>query len=1012
MLPLHMREKFYHEARDTGLRPALAILLIAALFHDLGKAFKLFQKKIRTALRSKKKLGEPIRHELISLAIWHALVEGLDDEALIKKLSNLSVKDIDLVVKKAKRLLEDIYADPNRTILPPNKGRSRIADSVGLLILTHHRLPNAQDNLEGLNAVQHVNKNLELNNADLSLAAGSPIWGEHWWLEAIRRHASELDTKATYGQIDMALRSCLMLADHMASAKKEQSGNNKGHLANTIDRAPADTLNTHTQRTYQEAFGSFDLLFAQRDNFPALSAKQMPQQVTNLTGTHPMFQWKKRAAGVAKQICSKFEAGFFACVVAPVGTGKTGGGVAILSSATFNDKNTARRKFRISTVLNLRALTTQTAAAYTQDLGFDPKDISVLIGQKPLEFHERDKEEPDKQGEPLMVGSDWLQVADGTGELISDGSNPSHNPLPDYCEQILAHASSSEKYSALLTAPVLIATIDHLIGVASPVRAGHLPSALRVLTSDLIIDEIDQFNAEDKAVLPRLAYQVGASGRRLVIMSATERGDLAGPMFDAYRKGWKDYAKTFGVADGVNLLVAGDRPETVLAQANADKFEPLFDECRIRMITSLNHQPVLRKCELLPACANWHELVDQIDQTCSRYHDVYAVEIEGVRVSVGLANFSSIAHTAAMAAQLKAGVLVERKRLRLKACLHSQFMWSDRNWIEYKLKRALTRKGPNPSEGLTQVLSEFGAFQKASDAGVKDIEIVVVSSPVIETGNDLDFDYAIIDPVSLRALIHVAGRVNRHRFLVADHPNIAVLGCSPIVLEKGALKYPGMETPPEPGSLLPPAVNFDHLPDRLTHTLLGEMELKALTTSILFEDTNAVPFRDLEREQLRQVIDPYGSDVIPILRKYCDNNVSRMNRRISELRKFRRSVQEIFYFTLFGENLKDASWHINFAPDAGGAYEAAGKRLEVYTLPEEEWLFSNITARAMSERSGPQSALTIEAMKHLLTASVQYPKKGNFRVLDTSKIQLSCSENLGLTKGCKKDLFLPFGKGE
>jgi CRISPR-associated endonuclease/helicase Cas3 len=70
---------------------------------------------------------------------------------------------------------------------------------------------------------------------------------------------------------------------------------------------------------------------------------------------------------------------------------------------------------------------------------------------------------------------------------------------------------------------------------------------------------------------------------------------------------------------------------------------------------------------------------------------------------------------------------------------------SERAPPETLLKEMLTRKGGPGKEdlGLTMALKRLGVLQDARSGGYSSVLVLIVSSPVIETGNDLDFDFAI-----------------------------------------------------------------------------------------------------------------------------------------------------------------------------------------------------------------------------------------------------------------------------
>lgn len=75
---------------------------------------------------------------------------------------------------------------------------------------------------------------------------------------------------------------------------------------------------------------------------------------------------------------------------------------------------------------------------------------------------------------------------------------------------------------------------------------------------------------------------------------------------------------------------------------------------------------------------------------------------------------------------------------------------------------------------------------------------MVLGSPVTEMGRDHDYDWAVVEPSSMRSLIQLAGRVWRHRPLrECTEPNLLVLDhnlrfwSQP---EQRAYSQPGFET--------------------------------------------------------------------------------------------------------------------------------------------------------------------------------------------------------------------------
>ena len=72
---------------------------------------------------------------------------------------------------------------------------------------------------------------------------------------------------------------------------------------------------------------------------------------------------------------------------------------------------------------------------------------------------------------------------------------------------------------------------------------------------------------------------------------------------------------------------------------------------------------------------------------------------------------------------------------------------------------------------------------------------MVLASPVAEVGRDHDYDWAIVEPSSMRSIIQLAGRVLRHRDQVPETPNIGLLNKNYKALkgESVCFEKPGFE---------------------------------------------------------------------------------------------------------------------------------------------------------------------------------------------------------------------------
>jgi CRISPR-associated endonuclease/helicase Cas3 len=1009
-------------ARSQAERSAVAALAISALFHDLGKAFTLFQGKLRRALQGARGEGDALRHELISAVVWDHLFGALPDAALIAAIKTLSPAQIDAACVAAQPLLMTLFrkasgGHPHPLPFAFLRQEGALAYTIGLLILTHHKLPSSESDHVTLTSGRHIRTESALSPDDLRVAQGEPFWHAPWWQHALAREAAKLYPEIPLASADIGLRAALMFADHYGSAKKQPADEIADHLANTmtIDGLvrPADSLLRHVQRVYRYGRFSHDMLYALRERYPALDEAALPPAVA-LPDVSKVarFAWQAEAARAARRLCAEREGGFFAAILAGTGSGKTRAAPTILANSAMGDARAERQYFRMTLGLGLRVLATQSAQDYVDDLGFSARDIAVIIGDPPLAFEP--KEEPVADGsESLITLPEWLRVEAPETRIPQEGdeaeaqwlaglSLDTDRGLPAFLSMILEERSSAGiAAKRFLQAPVVVGTVDHLMGVAAPTNSRFLLQSVRVMTSDLILDEIDQYDGEDIAAIARLVYQAGAAGRRVIAMSATLTPDIAETLYLAYRTGWGDHARATGAPAHVNLLLTGDAPNSVYTNAAGEDISALLDRCRAALLAGIAQAPALRRGAILPPCERWADLVAQIDQGALRLHDETAVTLDGLRVSVGLVRMTRIAHATALAAQIPSGDL--GGRLRLMICLHSQMPRLHRGFIETRLKRALTRKPQAPDfaseANLRELCIEFGVFDRARSIGARDVEIVLVTTPVIETGNDVDFDWAILDPISTRAIIQSAGRVRRHRPAIGLGANIVILGRSPIAMQSGILAHPGVETRCDPETGVPKTGALEAYVGREFAALAGAVGFGTITAAPLLSDADPFPLRDAEAALRARMI---STDARDPLGKYLTQPTARWNLKMTQTRRFRRSDTADVVYTQMGESADAARWFVTLTPYVRGARAVEAVRLEQPSL-EVACLFEDLTALGWTALTGGGRKMTESDQKSLLRCTIPSYDEG-------LEPQLTYTDFTGFTRGTVDDLFAPFGK--
>jgi CRISPR-associated endonuclease/helicase Cas3 len=188
---------------------------------------------------------------------------------------------------------------------------------------------------------------------------------------------------------------------------------------------------------------------------------------------------------------------------------------------------------------------------------------------------------------------------------------------------------------------------------------------------------------------------------------------------------------------------------------------------------------------------------------------------------------------------------------------HAQFPLLLRSAIEQRLDQTLKRQdGHNPcSRPEIRRLLEIPAA-----SGATDHLFLVLASPIAEVGRDHDYDWAVIEPSSLRSLIQLAGRIRRHRPpLEGEAPNIIIFDRNYKSLAGQAPAYwrPGFENEDE-----------FRLREHSLNKLLREEEYQVLTSIPRLRPypDGFDPQRrlaDLEHARLEKVLIPPPSSPAP-----------------------------------------------------------------------------------------------------------------------------------------------------
>lgn len=840
---------------------------IAGLFHDFGKAGLLFQKK----LKGERGVQEPLRHEWLSLLVFAAFIEGKTDQEWLQKLANICEQDEELVNKELKKWQQDYQL----SLSNPFVGMPPIARAVGWLIVSHHRLPvypktygdEAGEKfklpsilLEELqitnnkwdaswNSRQCVNDWSREEWHDLFIfPAGSPIKSKYWRERAVKiaeralksPNILSMDWLESDNFTSHLARLSLMLADHSFSAlplSQDNKFQGKDYLAyaNTWkdkdgNRRLKQRLDEHNIGVSSNAFLLAKQLPKIRQDIPSLGAGKALTKRT----THADYTWQNKAYDLAHSIAQRTEQqGFFGVNMASTGKGKTFANARIMYGLS-NEK----RGCRFSVALGLRTLTLQTGDALRDRLKLDTDELAVLIGSQAVqELHEQNKEQQAEVTSTHLGSESAEDLIDDSQHVIYDGTLES-GPLQRWLSSS-THGKES-KALKLLSAPVLVATIDHLIPATEGTRGGkQIAPMLRLLTSDLVLDEPDDFDAADLPALCRLVNWAGLLGSKVLFSSASLPPVLVRTLFEAYLDGRKHYDKACGQPGQVTRVCCAwfDEFSSVAADcSSAEEFklpDREFVNKRIEQLKKVNQPSIaLRKGDLLPvlavepsAQAAVLAVVESIKHGVEKLHLAH-YEIDpktSKQVSLGLIRIANINSLAAIAKEIAKAELGPNWQYHI-CVYHSQFPLLVRSHIEARLDSTLDR---HDIDALWQQKEIRRALDKSS---AQHHVFIVLGSPVTEVGRDHDYHWAIAEPSSMRSIIQLAGRVQRHRKLVPIEANVLVLERNIRALKGDDLAYcqPGFE------------VRSSNKQAEGVESLMLSAEFRSLTKSLAHEDLAAI----------------------------------------------------------------------------------------------------------------------------------------------------------------------------
>ncbi|MFZ1387130.1 MAG: type I-F CRISPR-associated helicase Cas3f [Thiolinea sp.] len=766
------------------------LVALSALFHDFGKSWDYFQTMLEHPHNKNKR--DPIRHEWISLLLFKALTYGKTDAQWLGELIALSSQSAKERQAFTEQLIKAAKPPKEQEDYPFDKHWSSLATWIGWLIVTHHKLP--QMGFEDFSSAKKPELRLAvLRNIQRTMGyikqAGEPNWkfskglpllSEAWCKDAARwaKKAQELLPRVPEAETSERLlltlaRLALMLGDHnYSSAEADKDWKTNLELTANTDRKtgkPKQKLDEHLVKVADAALEiahflpRFETELPKVDELRALRKPAKGMFAWQNLAVQKLAEWRKDH-DLAKQ-------GFFAINMASTGYGKTFANAKVMGALQ------ADNSLRFNLALGLRTLTLQTGDEYREKLHLDKTQLAVLIGSAAVRFlHEQGKAEQ----------TDAAQVE----ELESESGSASEQDLTADLELIYETAIPETRFSTilkntksrqLLYAPVVVSTIDHLMPATESTAGGkQILPILRLMSADLVIDEVDDFDQSDMPAIARLVHLVGMLGRKLMISSATIPPAVAEGLFQAYQAGWTLFANSRKRQTEVTAFWLDEFGAQVDLMSDSAAFQQAHQAFVTKRLRALEREPAKRKAllqaiERLPVCTEREAIerawFERIVQACIELHRVHADrdEATGKHLSVGVVRVAKVDPCIQLTRYLLACALPDDIEIRVMS-YHARQVLLLRSEQETHLGQVLNRKnGKKPQDHLK--IKEH--LQQATKPHVI---FILVATPVEEVGRDHDLDWAVIEPSSMRSIIQMAGRVWRHRPIQENlKPNILLL---------------------------------------------------------------------------------------------------------------------------------------------------------------------------------------------------------------------------------------------
>jgi len=770
---------------EPWVRASSLLAGAAGDMHDIGKASVHFQQKLSPP-QANKIIRDDVRHEWLSIKLLQQLrSNGWDWQGAW-----------DWQQKNPYQLKDLTLGDRNITAAEDVDGVKNSLEAVDFLIVTHHGLLGA-DNGDSYLSLPNYSKHVRKGNPapeQLTCAGDLPktIFDSHQKrlnrLEKLLPDFREESEALLYWKaLSLHARAALIHADHTISAQvyPKQNQGAIALFANTtveqFKKRQNQPLEWHLRQVGDRA-SYISCQMMTNLNLAGL-CEQTVEFIAQATQNR-QFKWQNIAANSLQKHRLRYaDSPALIFNIAGTGSGKTRMNLRAACLLRPDDP-------RISIALNLRSLTLQTGFALEQSMNLSDDELGVIIGDNITQdlFNQSQAQMIDEDENPL--------------EPIFDAKGEDYG-LPEWLSPL--YDKSHHRERTILTSPLLVSTIDFLIAAGEPQRQGHhVKALLRLISSDLVLDEIDSYEPKALMAVLRLVQLAAMYGRHVICSSATLSQTLAVSVQRAFESGIamrrallnthdpSTTAATFtiGIIDNEvapkiwqsSLDTPLDNVQNSLSKGKkfkspkpiAKSFITEYQNHLKELQEALRDKPTFRLAALIPiaepSVANWRQAVLNGAQTLHENH-AWDWSSKHKRLSFGLIRVANISHAIGLARYL-----AEQLPQAYIACYHGNDWRISRFHKEQRLDHLLRRHkdGKKRKTGNEHIFEDTEIQQLMKSSLSDSVPFIVVATPVEEVGRDHDFDWAIIDVSSAQSIVQTAGRINRHRLDQIRQPNIMI----------------------------------------------------------------------------------------------------------------------------------------------------------------------------------------------------------------------------------------------